>query len=367
MAKNIPYMANLDQIFAAGIDPKTGLPVKVETGQQVGLNRDIMKLLKTIDEQDAINRFTWYNLPDGLNGQLIEKILYHRAKGAFFYMKETGKFYFLPYALDGTIDVYSRFTAITPVPLGSTKNDKGEEIPLFKGLSWKVQHDILLENATLEEMEKSCVLLTDYSSLLTNGETPISRETLNDPLLRIMSNIIPYMNTALSNSTGVVGVRVNGDDEAPSVMAANDSIQWAALNGQRLIPITGKVEFQELASGSTLKGADFMQAMESLDNFRLSLYGIENGGLFQKKAHMLQEEQNLANNNVGLVMQDGLTIRQRFCNIVNSIWPLGIWCEVSETVSGLDKNMDGEISDEQDGQEPIDMMQEGGTEDAGEL
>jgi hypothetical protein len=32
-----------------------------------------------------------------------------------------------------------------------------------------------------------------------------------------------------------------------------------------------------------------------------------------------------------------------------------LWCEVSESASGLDKNMDGEVSDEQDGQAPLDM------------
>lgn len=50
----------------------------------------------------------------------------------------------------------------------------------------------------------------------------------------------------------------------------------------------------------------------------------------------------------GLVLQDGLSIRQRFCDIVNSIWGLGISCELSETASGADMNMDGMLSDETD-------------------
>ena len=66
---------------------------------------------------------------------------------------------------------------------------------------------------------------------------------------------------------------------------------------------------------------------------------------------MLQDEQamNMAGGgSVGLIMQDGLSIRQRFCDIVNSYWGLGIWCDVSENVSGADKDMDGELSDQQD-------------------
>ena len=88
--------------------------------------------------------------------------------------------------------------------------------------------------------------------------------------------------------------------------------------------------------------------MQALDNFRLSLYGLDNGGLFQKKAHMLEAEQDMNAGNIKLVYQDGLTIRQKFCDIVNSIWGLGIWCEASETVVGIDKNLDGEVADNQD-------------------
>jgi hypothetical protein len=60
---------------------------------------------------------------------------------------------------------------------------------------------------------------------------------------------------------------------------------------------------------------------------------------------MLEAEQRMNSNNIGLILQDGLTNRQEFCDIVNSIWGLGIWVEVSETVSNIDKNMDGVLQD----------------------
>ena len=45
-------------------------------------------------------------------------------------------------------------------------------------------------------------------------------------------------------------------------------------------------------------------------------------------------------------MQDGLSIRQNFCNIVNSIWGLGIWCEPSENINGMDMDGDGDAYDD---------------------
>ena len=65
----------------------------------------------------------------------------------------------------------------------------------------------------------------------------------------------------------------------------------------------------------------------------------------EKKAHELQSEADINGGPVGLVMQDGTSIRQNFCNIVNSIWDLGIWCEPAENVSGADANGDGVVYD----------------------
>ena len=48
---------------------------------------------------------------------------------------------------------------------------------------------------------------------------------------------------------------------------------------------------------------------------------------------------------VGLVYEDGLAIRQNFCNIVNSIWGTSIWCMPSESVTGSDLDGDGLMFD----------------------
>ena len=163
-----------------------------------------------------------------------------------------------------------------------------------------------------------------------------------------MAEAFPLARTSLIANSGIKGVRVNDEDQKAQVEIGSRSITRAALNGKPWIPIVGQIEFQELTEGSALKSEEFLLYMQALDNFRLSLYGLDNGGLFQKKAHMLEAEQDMNAGNIKLVYQDGLTIRQKFCDIVNSIWGLGIWCEASETVVGIDKNLDGEVADNQD-------------------
>lgn len=335
----------------AGIDPKTGLPIRMGYGLGSATKDSIKKALRIIDEQDAVNRYKWYNLPCNLTSQELERLLYYKGQLAFFPIKDTQEFYFMPYALDGGIDFYGRFNRIHPVPManGTTEEEKKQysrQRSYLYNLKLNVIYDVYLDEITPDIFNNSCVLLHDYTKQLS--QTVIPRQELQEGVIDIMSDCIPFMRTALLNSTGVQGMRVNGEDEQSNVTAASALINQAALRGEKYIAITGATDFQDLTGGSTAKSEEFLLAMQSLDNFRLSTYGIDNGGIFEKKAHKLESEQQMNRGNVGLVYEDGLAIRQHFCNVCNSIWGLGMWCEASETVLGLDTSGDGLPLDEQE-------------------
>jgi hypothetical protein len=247
-------------------------------------------------------------------------MLYYKGQLCFFYDKDLEEFYFMPYALDGTIDFYGRFNTIHPVPMTSGTDDKAgkAQAQYLAGKKLKCVYGTKLpEELTKKDLMESCVLLHDYTKQLS--QTIIPRVNVNDPILDVMADCIPFMRTSLLASTGVKGVRVNDADQAAAVADGNRGLESGALTGQPLIPIIGSIEFQELTNGPTNKSEEYMLAMQSLDNLRLSGYGIDNGGLFEKKAHELQSEADINGGPVGLVLQDGLSIRQNFCNIVNSI------------------------------------------------
>lgn len=330
-------LPDLNRLLQAGIDPKTGLPSRVANG--CNLADACKKILRISDEQTAINRYVWYNLPEGLNSTLLERVLYYKGTGMFFYMPLDSKFYFLPYALNGTIDVYGRYTGVTPYPFqGSTDNGKGK--PWIDGLVKKPQYDVI-PDLTIDIFDNGCVLLDDYSRQLS--QTILSRQVLNDPVVEAEAEAFPMARTALIANSGVKGVRVQSEDDAANVKAASRSITRASMNGDPWIPITGTVDFQELTNGSTPSAQEFLLYMQALDNFRLSTLGVKTGGLFQKQAHMLQSEQALNDQDSHLVYQDGLINRQRFCNIANSIWGLNMWCESSDAVLGSDQDNDGTV------------------------
>ena len=166
---------------------------------------------------------------------------------------------------------------------------------------------------------------------------------LNEDIIDIESNIIPYVNTLLSNSTGVAGMRVNDGDEQASVENASQTANTAALNGKRWIAIKSQLDLQDFSTVAGGRAEDMLLAMQSIDNIRLGTFGVENGGIFEKKAHMLNAEAAMNTGTSGLIMDDGLVQRQNFCTICNSLAPFAMWCEINETAASYDRDMDGMI------------------------
>lgn len=358
---NNARLPNVEPSIAAGIPLKGKANIKsVKEFMEFGIStnwrkENVKKQLRIVDEQDAVNRYKWYNLPCDLSSQELERLLYYRGQLCFFYVPEIEQFIFSPYALDGTIDYYGRYNTVHPVPWAEGMDNDNKKSPLSAYLATK-KLDVLYGVPTKDEdvikwakkfaSGEACVLVHDYTKQL--AQTIISRQIIQDPLLDIMSDCIPFMRTCLLSGTGVKGMRVSNEADYPNVIDANRAFEKAALEGNLNIPIVGSVEFQELTNGQTLKAEEFLLSMQGLDNYRLSLYGLENGGLFQKKSHMLEAEQSMNAGKASIQLNDGLKIRQYFCDVVNSITGLGISTEVSEEILGADMNFDGAIYDDSD-------------------
>ena len=352
--KNNACIPNVQWMIQAGIDPKTKLPVKMGLNDGAKLKENIKKQLRIIDEQDAVNKGKWYNLPCNLTSQDLERMLYYKFQLCFFYNKDLDQCFFLPFSLnskDGTgLDVYGRYNHIRPIAYVASAEDenKHKNTPIeefLSSLSLKVVYAPKLpEELTEEDLYNSAVILQDYTPQY-NNMNGIPRYLLQESLLDVMAECIPYARTNMITSCGIKGIRVGDQDEAHNIVDANYGIKQGAMAGDAYVPVEGKLEFQELTDNNTGKVQDYFLTMQSLDNYRLSTYGIDNGGLFEKKAHELQSEADINGGPVGLVQQDYVSIRQNFCNIVNSIWGWGIWYEPSETITKADTNGDGLLYD----------------------
>lgn len=352
MANNA-RLPNIEPSIAAGIplrNKKNVQSVKefIEWGNSTNWRKEnVRKQLRILDEQDAVNRYQWYNLPCDLSSQELERLIYYRGQLCFFYVPEIEQFIFSPYALDGTIDYYGRYNRVHPVPWAEGMEDE-KKAPLSAYLANKkldVCYGIPADEEKLVKWQEkfikgeACVLVHDYTKQLSQQN--IARQILQDPLLDIMADCIPFMRTCLLSGTGIKGMRVSNQADYPNVLDANAAFEKAALEGDQYVPIVGSVDFQTLTDGQTLKAEEFLLAMQGLDNYRLSLYGLDNGGLFQKKSHMLEAEQAMNAGKAAIPLNDGLSIRQYFCDTINALTGVGISCEISESVISTDMNIDG--------------------------
>ena len=345
-----PYLPNLQDLYAAGIDPRTGLPLKLIGGKPEHLVEDAKRSFKIMDEQNAINRFNWINLPDGLDGNLIERILYFKGQGAFAFLEETKEFVFLPYTLatpekDASgLDYYGRFKHIRLIQfMGSSE----KETALMLGTTFKAVYKIKLDEQSVDDLTASAVILRDYSNAISQTNMPMALR--QEYILTLMAKNLGYLRTKLIIGTGINGVKVNSADQINDVKDLAEGVELAAESGKPYVGIAGGVELQGLENinGGTMRSEDYLMALQSLDNIRLSAYGLDNGGIFEKKAHITNNELAMNGSSVGLIYQDALSQRKKFCDIVNSIWGLNIDCVPSENVTGTDLNGDGIIADEE--------------------
>lgn len=345
MSEKLPMLPNLQDLIAMGFNPKTGLPIKFEKGDGSDTVTMARRMFRIIDEQNAVNRFNWINLPDGLDGKLLERIIYYKGQGAFFYLEEQEQFCFLPFALGHGLDIYGRFKNIKPIPFMGTLEDKDVE---DMGFEYKVQYGVQLKAQTVTDLKEKAVILRDYTPQLSQNIIP--RAILNDFILNNMGEMMGFLRTKLLIGTGINGMKCNSADQRQDVKDLSRAMQKAASEGDPFCGIIGttSIELQGLDKSATsgMRAEDYLIALQALDNIRLGAYGLDNGGIFEKKAHITNEELAMNSGSVGLVMQDGLSNRREFCDIINSIWGLGIDVEPSETVTGMDMNMDGEVADD---------------------
>ena len=313
-----------------------------------GFKKSMKHWLRVRDEQRAVNRYKWYNLPSGMTGQFLERVLFYEGKGAFVYDKDTKMFYFLPFTLNGTIDQYGRYNGLTLLPFkGSTQTQEGSQLSLLiTGKPKKPKYDIQLDALTLEDFDNSAVILTDYT--LQQSQEPTARQILNDPILDVMAETLCFTRTAMLNNTGVQGFIVQSEDDEKKVTQLSNGMAAAAIDGYKYVPINVPFQTQELTGENGLAGEDFLRTFQALDNLSLGAYGLDQGGVFEKQSGMTSFEMGMNQGMGNLVYEDGLTNRQHFCDIVNSIWDLGIMCEPAESVIGMDRNGDGMALNEQD-------------------
>lgn len=283
-----------------------------------------VRQMRINDEVQFVNRLTWYNIPPEIDGKDVERVIYYRKRGAFFYLSPLKKWAFLPYVTEGAVDYMGRFEYFRPLPFtgadeGRNDKDKMKNIVLSE-IKRKPAYSVadIPEGISPEEFQETyCVPVEDYVNQYSR--VGLSRSELSEGIIGMEANIPCFINTLLATNCGVRGVRVAGDDEVACVDQASDTIIYNALNGKKFVGIASPMEFQELTDGSgTVNAEEYLLAWESIDNIRIGALGLGNGGIFEKKNSVRNAELGANNYNTSLILEDALSERNRACLILGT-------------------------------------------------
>lgn len=328
---------------------KASLNIPTKERKKYRFSRDPMfenigKSLANVDYQQYVTRFKWNNLPEGLDSELFEKIMYFSGSAMFFYIKELDRFYFLPYGMAGEkeqtgIDFYGRFNKLKPYSFNGSTDGSGEEKATGKKVSVA---DIYLSNQVRKNIkdipfvkdekeareiyENGAVICWDYTPGLNYWN--VSRNRVSQAYINYLVKVLIQTKSALINASGFNLFATNSESANDLMQMQIDDINEAREEGQLAAVVSkllGKIE--NLQSNAPAAMADFWSSLQSVDNLRLKTMGIRNDGVQQKSQYQNIQEQSIDINDSLQVYWNSFMERIKFSAIVNSIWGLEIYPE----------------------------------------
>lgn len=354
---------------------KESLGIPVKCGRKNRLRDPMFNKLKDslriIDQQQFITRFKWNNLPQGLDSELFEKILYYSGSAMLFYIKELDRFYFLPYGMSGEgtetgIDFYGRFNRIKPYSFNGSTDGTGERKSDGKMsradiyLSTQIRDNItdIPMVATEEEARKiyenGAVICFDYTPGLAYWND--SRNRISGSYIEYMVKVLIQTKSALINASGFNFFSVDGEQDNDLMQMQIDTINQDREEGQ-LAAVVSKLlgQIENIQSNAPAAMQDFWASLQSVDNLRLKSMGISNDGVQQKSQYQNIQEQSMDINDAMQVYWNCFLERVKFSAIANAIWGLDIYPEPllmpqgGTSPEGDEKGEDGDKSQAQEG------------------
>lgn len=313
-------------------------------------------IMKQQNMIETLERYMWINIPFGLTQDLIERLLFFRGKGVFYYNDKVDKFQFLPFALNGVIDEYGRFTRCNTLPFTGVddmdkerknKNKtKKPQVLVYENLD--IVYDLPYNEESfkiINDKKTVGIILNDNS--LAISQQPIIRSNYVKPVLHMLSTLIQIINTAMYGAADHNVIRVENESEYESIKNQIDAINFDILKGRRFTPVVGTLPIEPIKTSNTFDLEGLFNTFNSLTNFLKSITGVANSGVFDKKAHLLQEEQKLNGSNSDDIYYNGLRLRQEFCLMVQAYYGYPIWCESKRgmTEAQAENVIEGETDD----------------------
>lgn len=310
----------------------------------------LYNIMREHNRIEVLERYQWIDLPPGLTQDIIERVLFYRGKGVLYFNDNVEKFQFLPFSLNGQIDEYGRYLKVNTLPFTGVDeiDEKNKKNKKFVYEDLEIVYDLPYNEEMLKKARSGKpvgIIINDNS--LGLSQSPIVRSIYVEPVLRSMATIMQIINATIFGAADHNLLQVETEAELDSINEQIEAINADILRGKRFTPLQGKFPITPLKTSNTYDIEGLFGTFNSMSNFLKSISGIANAGVFDKKAHLLQEEQKLNGSNSDDVYYNGLRNRQEPMILYQAYYGGRTWCSSKRGMSGAEaENMQmGEIDD----------------------
>lgn len=287
----------------------------------------IRSLLTTNELSSYVGRFKYKNLPLGMNGEIIETMLYYKGQLAMF--KLANKYYILPFVYAGTVNHLGLQEEIIPIPFNGTI-DSGKSIQSFAGNYKALLFEGMLGEDEYNE-EDVAVVLRERSGLYL-GATPPTIALTDQLLDKLAENVLLVRNNILL-SHPVKYVTIESQDKSTSVNSQMANIFNNILEGKLIQTVVGHLKFDDVSTNPpSVQVQQLWQNFASLNSLRLTSLGITNNGSFEKRERILTDEISGKQAETELILDDHLLLRQNWVDLINKVWGLNVSVALSDTL-----------------------------------
>lgn len=315
---------------------------------------------RIMDSIQAINRVKWANLPTGLRSNLMERVLYYKGQGMYYFDETLNQYFFLPFAMTSkdneTIDFYGQYQWVKPLPFnGRSDRDKASDLEKARlvYLGNVVRHPIY-DMDTLKEIIETkgkewaklncCIICYDYTQQLSQYIEP--KSITQECWINAQAEIPLFFRTAMLKALMPTLVRTSDQGTMDVVIEELQSVEDSILEGKTMIPVTAFQEMQTVEGGSNLGKLieETTKAYETINNIRKSHLGLPNDGAFKKKAQVLQAENEVNETSNDVILADAIWNRNYFSDMVNVLFDQQIYANAGD---GIDETHSQKAEDEE--------------------
>lgn len=271
--------------------------------------QDIEMVLTIFFEQIATNQIKWKKLPKEIPFYIVERVLFYFGSGVLFKSEVSDKYFFLPNAWQGMINIYGEPVGVRPIGIN------GQTITL---------EDVCVSN----EYDGSGNITKEPNAvLIRNNEQYLSTYFCLKPLISRLAFIWQGLGTheCLSRIKGII--HANKDVAG----AINRQFKEMISGGSPIAVVSDKKFGGDVMDTFNLdipyQPKEYWDDWHETMSLALTMLGINNSFQSDKAERLLVDEVNSNNEFINCSLATRLRFREDACEKIKDV--LGIECEVT--------------------------------------